>query len=117
MTIGFSNNFGKIEIDDNVISNLAVVSVMETYGVVGLASKNVKDGIYELLKMDNMQKGVKVTFLKKDEIDIDISLFIEYGVRIAVVAENIIDKVKFNIENSLKIKVNSVNLYIQGIRK
>ncbi len=36
--------------------------------------------------------------------------------RISVVAENIIEKVKFNVENLTGLKVNRVNVYVQGIR-
>ena len=33
---------------------------MECYGVVGMASKNAKDGFWELLKRDSLSKGVKI---------------------------------------------------------
>ncbi|MDO4594356.1 MAG: Asp23/Gls24 family envelope stress response protein [Tissierellia bacterium] len=117
MATSFKNKYGEVSISSTVVANLACASVMETYGVVGLASKNAKDGIYQLLGIENMRKGVKIYNNEDNSIDVKISLFLEYGVRIAVVAENIMEKVKYNIENSLDIKVRNVNILIQGIRK
>ena len=38
------------------------------------------------------------------------------GVRIAVVCQNIIENVKYNVEHSLNVGVSSVNILVQGIR-
>lgn len=116
MSLNYRNKFGYITIDESVISNIACISVMQSYGVVGLASKNAKDDFYRLLKIENMTKGVKVVVNDDRSVDIDISLFLEYGVRISVVADNIIQKVKYNVEKSLNIKVNNVNIIIQGLK-
>ncbi|MDO5047358.1 MAG: Asp23/Gls24 family envelope stress response protein [Anaerococcus sp.] len=117
MTIKYVNNLGKVTIDDSIITNIAVASVMKSYGVVGLASISAKDGIYKLLKINNMQKGVNVVRLDNGTINISISLFLKYGVRIPVVAQNIIENVKYNVEKSLKVSVSNVDIYVQGIIK
>lgn len=117
MAIKYINNYGKVSIDDSVIANIACASVMSSYGVVGLASKSTKDGIYRLLGLNNMHRGVKVEKNIDGSVSINISLILEYGVRIAVVCENIIDNVKYNIENSLNVGVSEVNILVQGIRK
>lgn len=117
MSTKYTNKYGEVTISSQVVANLACATVMQTYGVVGLASKSPKDGLYELLKIENMQRGVKVYNNEDGSIDVKISLFIEYGVRIAVVSENIIEKVKYNIEKSLGLPVKNVNLLIHGIRK
>ncbi len=115
MTIKYVNNYGKVTIDDSVISNIIAATVMESYGVVGLARRSAKDDIYELLRLENMAKGVEIQ--KKDDgtIDVYISIFVLYGVRIAVVAQNIIDNVKYKLEKSLNVRVNQVNILVQGI--
>ena len=110
-----NNEYGYINIDDNVIATIAGLSAMESYGIVGMASKNATDGFFELLKWDNLSKGVKI-FADKDEVSIDLHVILEYGIRISVVAENIIEKVKFNVENLTGLKVNKINVYVQGIR-
>lgn len=115
MIATIKNKLGNIVISEKVITNLAAKSASETYGIVGLAAQNVKDGIYELLKVENNTKGVAVK-LNNDRVVIDLTVIMEYGVRIAVVAENIIDKVKYNVESNTNLKVESVNVIVQGIR-
>ena len=117
MTIRYVNNLGKITIDDSVIANIAVATVIQSYGVVGLASRSAKDGIYKLLGVNNMQRGVKVLRRENGTIAIFISLFLEYGTRIPVVCQNIIENVKYNIEKSLNVSVSDVNIYVQGINR
>jgi uncharacterized alkaline shock family protein YloU len=117
MAIKYINNYGKVNIDDSVIANIACASVMKSYGVVGLASRNTKDGIYSLLGIQNMDRGVEVVRNIDGSVSINISLILKYGVRIAVVCENIIEAVKYNIEKSLNIGVSEVNILVQGIRK
>lgn len=110
-----NTKYGLISVDDNVIATLAGISAMESYGIVGMASKNAKDGLFELLKSDYLSKGIKV-YSKDNSITIDLHVILEYGVRISVVAENIIDRVKFNIENLTGLKVDKINVHVQGIR-
>ena len=88
---------------------------MESYGIVGMASKNATDGFFEMLKWENMSKGVKV-YTNGDEVEIDLHVIFQYGMRISIVAENIIEKVKFNVENLTGLTVKKVNIYVQGIR-
>ncbi len=108
-------DLGAIVIDDNVIATIAGVSAMESYGIVGMASKNAADGIFELLKWDNLSKGIKV-FSKENQLTIDLHVILEYGVKISVVAENIIERVKFNVEKLSGYTVDSINVHVQGIR-
>lgn len=115
MSIKYVNSYGKVIIDDSVISNIVAATVMESYGVVGLAKRSAKDDFYELLGLDNMSKGVQIAKNDDGTIDIFISIFILYGVRIAVVAQNIIDNVKYKVEKSLNVRVNDVNILVQGI--
>lgn len=109
------NEYGVINIDDNVIATIAGLSAMESYGIVGMASKNATDGFFDLLKWDNLSRGVKI-YTQDNVISIDLHVILEFGMRIAIVAENIIDKVKFNVENLTGLEVKKVNVYVQGIR-
>lgn len=115
MSATINNKNGRVVIEEKVIASLAAQSASESYGIVGLAAQNAKDGLFELLKFENKTKGVNIK-VNEDTVDVDLTVIMEYGVRIAVVAENIIDKVKYNIENNTHLKVNSVNVIVQGIR-
>ena len=115
MAAKINTELGVISIDDNVIANIAGISAMESYGIIGMASKNATDGLFELLKSDYLSKGIRVKS-KDDILTIDLHVILEYGVRISVVAENIIDRVRFNIEKFTGLKVGRINVNVQGIR-
>lgn len=115
MAINVNNEMGKISIEENVIATIAGIAAMETYGIVGMASKNAKDGLFELLRMDHMSRGVSV-YSTGDVMNIDLHVILQFGVRISTVCANIMESVKFAVENFTGIKVNKVNVLVQGIR-
>ena len=115
MTIKVSNDMGEVLINENVVAKLAGVSAMECYGLVGMVSKNTTTGLIKLLKNEHLNKGVEVeTF--DDGIVIDLFVIIQFGTKISVVAENIINQVKFNVEKQTGLEVKKVNLNIEGVK-
>ncbi len=88
---------------------------MESYGIVGMASKNAADGIFELLKFENLSKGIKVN-TENNQINIELHVVLEYGVKISVVGQNIIERVKFNIENLTGLTIDNIEVLVEGIR-
>lgn len=67
------------------------------------------------MKWDFLTKGIKV-YSKDNILTIDLHVILEYGVKISVVADNIIEKVKFNVEKLTGQKVDQINVIVQGIR-
>ncbi len=114
MSAKINNEFGTIEIDKQVISQIAYKSAMESYGLVGLAHRS--KGIVELLKGENATKGVRVQELEDGTIAIELYVIMQYGTNISTVANNIIDKVKYTIEKMTAIKVSKIDVNVQGIR-
>ncbi len=115
MPVKFENEIGTININTDVISTIAGSAAMECYGLVGMSSKSATDGLSKLLKKDNIQRGVKV-HLEDNSVVIDLYVIIQFGTKISVVANNIIDKVKYNVENQTGTKVKKVNINIEGVR-
>ncbi|MEL7646949.1 MAG: Asp23/Gls24 family envelope stress response protein [Sedimentibacter sp.] len=115
MSVNMLNENGNITIDDQVFATLAGLAAMECYGVVGMASKNATEGIFELLKREQLTKGIKVT-AAEDKLNIDLYIVLQYGVRISTVAENIISRIKYSVENYSGVLVNNVNIFVQGVR-
>jgi uncharacterized alkaline shock family protein YloU len=115
MSVKIDSEMGKIEIGTDVIKNIAGASAMECYGLVGMASKSASGGIVNLLKREHLAKGIDV---REEEggIVIDLYVIIQFGTKISVVADNIIEKVKYNVENQTGLKVTKVNLNIEGVR-
>lgn len=105
---------GNIYYSEELIKNIVAMSAMECSGVVGMANRNVKEGIGEILK-NNINNGVKINFVDK-KLNIDVFVIVKYGVKVAVIANDVIQKIKYSIENYAGIVVNSITVNIQGIR-
>lgn len=113
--LGISNEYGDINYSDEVLANIVGVSTMECYGVVGMASKNAKDGLWELIRGESLNKGVKI-YNKENKIYIELYIIVQYGTKISVIANNIIHKIKYNVENYTDLKVASIVVNVQGVR-
>ena len=116
MALEINNDLGHVSISDDVIASVAGGTAVSCYGIIGMASKNqVKDGITEILGKDNYSKGIKV---KKDEgkLIIDLYIIVMYGTKISEIANNVQSSVKYQIEKTLGVKVDEVNIFIQGIK-
>ena len=111
MPINRKTSLGQIRISDNAIATLAGTTVNECYGVVGMASRKfIKDGI----KKENYSKGVVVKN-DKQGINVDVYVVISYGVKISEVVAQLQERVKYALEKTLNMDVNSVNVHIEGI--
>ena len=106
-----TSKLGNIEIDKNVLAQLTYKAATESYG---FSSKS--KGIVELLKGENATKGVNIVEINDNQIDIEISVILQYGTNITTVANNIIERIKYTVETYSGIKVNSVTVSVQGIR-
>ncbi|HIA6972525.1 TPA: Asp23/Gls24 family envelope stress response protein, partial [Staphylococcus aureus] len=54
MTLEISNDYGKIDISNEVIASVVGGKAVECYGIVGMASRQqVRDGIAEILGHEN----------------------------------------------------------------
>lgn len=115
MSVNMLNENGNITIDDQVFATLAGLAAMECYGVVGMASRNATQGIFELLKREQLTKGIKVTTID-EKINIDLYIVLQYGVKISVVADNIISRIKYSVETFSGVHVENVNIFVQGVR-
>ena len=116
MALEINNDLGHVSISDDVIASVAGGTAVSCYGIIGMASKNqVKDGITEILGKENYSKGIKV---KKDEgkLIIDLYIIVIYGTKISEIANNVQSSVKYQIEKTLGVKVDEVNIFIQGIK-
>jgi len=78
-----------------------------------MSAKNLVDGLAQVLRPDS-KRGVEV-HIDEDQITIDLYVVIEYGVRVATVARNIISSVKFSVEKAIGVPLTAVNVHVQGL--
>jgi uncharacterized alkaline shock family protein YloU len=104
---------GRIEVSPTVVATIANHIVLNSYGVVGMSAKNLVNGLAQVLRPDS-RRGVEV-HIDEDEIVIDLYVVIEYGLRVAVVAKNIMSSVKFGVEKAMGVPITAVNVHVQGL--
>ncbi len=115
MAILIDSEYGQVSIDNNVVASIAGAVAVKCYGVVGMAARNRKDGIVNLLKQDNMAKGIKVTG-ENGGIVIEMHIMVEYGVNIKAICDSIVHNVEYKIEKNIGLKVNSVQVVVESVR-
>ncbi len=103
-----------IQISNDVVAVIAGVAVSEVQGVSGM-SGGFAGGITEVLSgKKNLAKGIKVE-INEDTAKIDVNIIVEYGSRIPDVAFEIQNRVKKSVENMTGLKVEEVNVHVQGV--
>ena len=104
-----------IKIADDVIAVIAGAAATEVSGVASMAG-GFAGGISEVFSgKKNFAKGIKVEAGEK-ETKLDVSIIVEYGVRIPDVAFEIQNRVKKAVEGMTGLKVVEVNVHIQGVK-
>lgn len=109
------NDFGNVNISEEVIATIAGAATTECYGLVGMASTKLKDGIAQMLGKEDLKKGVEVS-IKGEEVILNLYIMVGYGVNIAEVARNVIERVKYNVEKQTGLKVQHINVNVQGVK-
>ena len=108
-------HMGNISIDQDVIAQFAGNAAMECFGVVGMASMSVRDGLVKLLKKDSMTRGIQV-LLNNNKLTFNFHIIVYYGVSILAVADNLIDSVKYKVEEFAGIEVEKINIFVEGVK-
>ena len=110
-----NTQMGEVLIDTDVIAKYAGSVAVECFGIVGMASVNMKDGLVKLLKRDSLTHGISVE-LKDNKITLDFHVIVVYGVNISSVADNLISTVKYQVEEFTGLEIEKINIYVEGIR-
>lgn len=111
---GETNPLGSIQVSPRAIATIAFHAARESYGVVGLAHKNLVNGLAQALVKDPT-RGVEVRY-DGDQIKIDVYVIIEYGTRITTVAASVSNTVRYHVEKALGLPVAEVNIHVRGLR-
>jgi uncharacterized alkaline shock family protein YloU len=80
-----------------------------------MAGVSVKDGIVKLLRKESMTRGIQVT-LNKNKLTINFHIIVAYGVSILAVSDNLIDNVKYKVEEFTGIEIEKINIFVEGVR-
>lgn len=108
------NKLGSILIQKEAIASIARQSTLQSYGVVGLAPKNMIERVRQLLIKD-AKFGIDVEF-DHEGLLIDLYIVVEYGTRIISITNSIVNSVKYNVEKTVGLPVRRINVHVRGLR-
>lgn len=111
-----SNNIpGELHISNGVLADLAGKAALECYGIVGVCAPSAMDGIANLLPTSRLRRGVVVR--QGDEgIRVNLYVIVEHGTNISAVCKNLVDQVTFVLEAYASVKVDAVEVKVEGVR-
>ena len=110
-----NTHMGNIVIDNEVIAQYAGSVAVECFGIVGMAGISMKDGLVRLLKKDSITRGITVS-LKNNKLTLDFHVIVAYGVSIIAVSDNLVDNVKYKVEEFTGIQIEKINIFVEGVR-
>ena len=79
---------GEISIENQVIAKYAGICALGCFGIVGMAMVNT----------------------------IDFHIIVSYGVSISTVASNLMESVKYRVEEFTSLEVERINIYVEGVK-
>lgn len=106
---------GRMVVTDRAIADIVGYTVLECYGVVGMASPSLRRGVASLLSRDRLHQGIKVE-QTADLLRIKLYIIVEYGLNVAEVAGNVRAQVAYNVERMTGRPVTALQIYVQGVR-
>jgi len=105
---------GVVKIADEVIAVCVLRATLKTSGVHALSGGLTDNLAKNLLGKDSTYKGIKIN-QNEEGIVIDVSIIVDYGIKIPSVAWDIQENVKNEVENIVDIKVLAVNIHVTGV--
>jgi uncharacterized alkaline shock family protein YloU len=109
-----TTSLGGIHISPRAVATIAYYATLESYGVVGLAPKNLAEGFAHTITREPT-RGVSVEY-DGENVEIEIYIIVEYGTRIASVANSVANTVRYHVEKALGLRVSKINVHVAGLR-
>ena len=107
---------GTITIANDVLADIAGFVALECYGVVGMASPSLRDGVAQLLSRDKLRKGVVITNTDERSILVDLYVVVEHGTNLTQVSRNLADRVRYALTHDADVQVSDARVHVQGIK-
>ena len=102
-----STDLGIITINPEVIAKYAGSVAVECFGIVGMA---------RLLKKESLTHGIQVEISDENSLTLDFHVIVAYGVNILSVSDNLMNNVKYKVEEFTGMTVEKINIFVEGVR-
>ncbi|MFA5843638.1 MAG: Asp23/Gls24 family envelope stress response protein [Coriobacteriia bacterium] len=107
---------GAVTVANDVLADIAGFVALECYGIVGMASPTMRDGVAQLLTRDKLRKGVKIANVDDRRVVVDLWVVVEHGTNIAEVSRNLVDRVKYALGHDADVEVTAVEVHVVDIK-
>ena len=105
---------GHIHIANDVLADLAGFAALESYGIVGMAAPNLRNGVAQLLSRDKLRKGVVIRS-EDDGVHVDLYVVIEHGTNLTEVSRNLSERVGYTLRANADVDPATIDVHVQGI--
>lgn len=106
---------GAIHIANDVLADLAGYAALESYGVVGMASPTLAEGVAQLLPRQKLRKGIKIT--SADEgVSVDLYVVIEHGTQLTEVSHSLANRVRYVLTDTADVAVKDVEVHVMDVK-
>ena len=71
--------------------------------------------LWKILKKESLTRGISVS-INNNKLILDFHVIVAYGVSILAVTDNLIDNVKYKVEEFTGIEIEKINIFVEGVR-
>jgi uncharacterized alkaline shock family protein YloU len=107
---------GAVALSDDALAQVVGHTVIECYGIVGMASKSLVHGVARMLGRESLTQGIEIS-REGDALAIDLFVILEYGLNLAEVAAAVRTRVAYQVEKLTRLTVAEVQIHIQGVKR
>lgn len=107
---------GTVQIANDVLADMAGFAALECYGIVGMASPTLRDGVAQALSREKLRKGVRVTNEEDGAVRVDLYVIIEHGTNLTEVSHNLSNRVRYVLTTMADVQVTAVDVHVQGVK-
>lgn len=108
--------YGTISLKQYIIAQVVEKSVLESYGVVALSTKSVKNKLMSFIKRNSSCKGVSVAINDDGTVDLKVHIIVEYGVSIPEVTKSLVERIRYDLSKLLGVQVNNIEVVVEGVK-
>ncbi|MGI8642828.1 MAG: Asp23/Gls24 family envelope stress response protein [Thermomicrobiales bacterium] len=106
---------GRVEVAEEAIASIVHSAVLSCYGIVDMAPLSLRSAIGRRLGFSSATRGIAVS-VREGRVIVELSVVVEYGTPIFTVARNVMKTVKFQVERTLGMPVERVDINVEGLR-
>ena len=110
-----TNEIGAVKVAVEVVQTIAGLAAMDCYGLVGMVAQDLQSGLTSILGRESVRKGVTVK-TSEDGLEVDLHVIVGYGIKIKEVGNNVMQKVRYELERNAGIPVAAVNVNVRGVK-